>query len=69
MVWARVSWKLRPTRNNTGSTWRTPEVTLKAIGKKHDSAPMAIFEPPPTPNITMNTGRKMILGVGARYCR
>ena len=43
-----------------------PAAALIAIGKKHDSAPIAIFEPGPTPNHMIITGKKMILGVGPR---
>jgi hypothetical protein len=43
-----------------------PAATLSAIGKKQESAPMATFEPPPTPNHMIMTGKKMIFGVGPR---
>ena len=43
-----------------------PAAALIAIGKKHESAPIAIFEPAPTPNHMIITGKKMIFGVGPR---
>ena len=61
-----VSRKLRPTRISTASISRMPAAVLIAIGKKHESTPIAIFEPEPTPNHMIITGKKMILGVGPR---
>ena len=43
-----------------------PAATDSATGKKHDSAPSATFEPEPTPNHMIITGKKMIFGVGPR---
>ena len=43
-----------------------PAAALRATGKKQDSAPMAIFEPGPTPNHMIMIGKKMIFGVGPR---
>ncbi len=43
-----------------------PAAVLMTIGKKHDSTPIAIFEPLPTPNHMIITGKKMIFGVGPR---
>ena len=43
-----------------------PAAALIAIGKKQDSAPIAIFDPAPTPNHMIITGKKMIFGVGPR---
>ena len=34
--------------------------------KEADTAPIAIFDPAPTPNHMMMTGKKMIFGVGPR---
>ena len=56
--------KLRPTRISTRSIWRIPAAALIAIGKKHDTTPIAIFEPEPTPNHMIITGKKMILASG-----
>ena len=58
--------KLRPTRTSTGSICRMPAAMLMAIGKKHDSAPIAILDPEPTPNHMIMIGKKMIFGVGPR---
>ena len=43
-----------------------PDAALIAIGKKQEIAPMAIFDPEPTPNHMIITGKKMIFGVGPR---
>ena len=43
-----------------------PAAALIAIGKKHEIAPIAIFDPEPTPNHMIITGKKMIFGVGPR---
>ena len=43
-----------------------PAAALIATGKKQDSTPIAIFDPAPTPNHMIMTGKKMILGVGPR---
>ena len=43
-----------------------PAATLSAMGKKHDTAPIAILEPPPTPNHMIITGKNTIFGVGPR---
>ena len=43
-----------------------PAAALIATGKKHDTTPIAIFDPAPTPNHISITGKKMILGVGPR---
>ena len=37
---------------------------LSTTGKKQDTAPIAIFEPGPTPQSRISTGNRMILGVG-----
>ena len=58
--------KLCPTRISTRSIWRMPAAALIAIGKKQDTTPIAIFEPAPTPNHMIITGKKMIFGVGPR---
>jgi hypothetical protein len=51
---------------NTASTPRIPAATLIATGKKQEIAPIAVFEPSPTPNHMIITGKKMIFGVGPR---
>ena len=51
---------------STGSISRMPAATLSAIGKKQETAPIAILEPGPTPNHMIMTGKKMIFGVGPR---
>ena len=61
-----VARKLRPTRMITLSMPRMPPAALTATGKKHDSTPIAILEPEPTPNHMIMIGKKMILGVGPR---
>ena len=43
-----------------------PAAAQSATGKKHDSVPIATFEPGPTPNHMIITGKKMIFGVGPR---
>ena len=43
-----------------------PDAALMAMGKKQDTTPMAIFDPVPTPNHMIMTGKKMIFGVGPR---
>ena len=43
-----------------------PTAVEIAIGKKQEIAPIAILEPPPTPNHMIMIGKKMILGVGPR---
>ncbi len=58
--------KLRPTRISTLSIWRIPAAVESAIGKKQEIAPIATFDPGPTPNHMIITGKKMILGVGPR---
>ena len=58
--------KLRPTRISTGLIVRMPAAALSATGKKHEIVPIATFEPGPTPNHMIITGKKMIFGVGPR---
>ena len=58
--------KLRPTRINVRSISRMPAAALIATGKKQETTPIAIFDPAPTPNHMIMTGKKMILGVGPR---
>ena len=58
--------KLRPTRISTLSIWRMPAAAESATGKKHEIVPIATFEPGPTPNHMIMTGKKMIFGVGPR---
>ena len=58
--------KLLPTRIRTRSICRMPDAALIAIGKKQETAPIAIFDPEPTPNHMIITGKKMIFGVGPR---
>ncbi len=43
-----------------------PAAVDSATGKKHEIAPIAIFDPGPTPNHMIITGKKMIFGVGPR---
>ena len=43
-----------------------PAAADSATGKKHDTAPIATFEPGPTPNHMIMIGKKMIFGVGPR---
>ena len=38
---------------------------LNSTGKKQDTAPIATFEPGPTPQNRISTGNRMIFGVGA----
>ena len=51
---------------STVSIWRMPAATLSATGKKQEIVPIATFEPGPTPNHMIITGKKMIFGVGPR---
>ena len=43
-----------------------PAAALSTTGKKHDSVPIAILDPAPTPNHMIITGKKTIFGVGPR---
>ena len=52
-----------PTRANTGFIVTMPSMVAKITGKNADSAPFAIFDSMPTPNIRKMIGRKMIFGV------
>ena len=49
-----------------GLIWRMPAAAQSATGKKHEIVPIATFEPGPTPNHMIITGKKMIFGVGPR---
>ena len=61
-----LSRKLLPTRISTLSISRMPPATLSATGKKQEIAPIATFEPGPTPNHMIMIGKKMIFGHGPR---
>ena len=68
-VGARGSWypNRRPAMSDFDLEFRYPAGwTLIAIGKKQDTAPIAILDPDPTPNHMIITGKKMIFGVGPR---
>jgi hypothetical protein len=43
-----------------------PPATLSATGKKQEIAPIATFDPGPTPNHMIMMGKKMIFGQGPR---
>ena len=43
-----------------------PAAARERDGKKQEIVPIATFEPGPTPNHMIMTGKKMIFGVGPR---
>jgi hypothetical protein len=51
---------------STLSISRIPPAMLSATGKKQEIAPIATFDPGPTPNHMIMMGKKMIFGQGPR---